>query len=82
MADWSVMSRKVTEKEQTLAFSIDPDSLKSLTRSNFKAFWGMRRVIFRALKDEKKKPEADSARSKPPSQQGGLGCPLCRHEEL
>jgi hypothetical protein len=26
--DWSVMSRKVTEKEQTLALSIDPNSLK------------------------------------------------------
>jgi hypothetical protein len=41
MTDWSVMSRKVTEKEQTLAFSIDPDSFKALTRSKFKAFWGM-----------------------------------------
>jgi hypothetical protein len=37
--DWSVMSRKVNEKEQMLAFSIDPDSFKALTRSNFKAFW-------------------------------------------
>ena len=36
--DWLVMSRKVIEKEQTLAFSIDPDSFKALTRSNFKAF--------------------------------------------
>jgi len=36
-ADWSVMSRKVTEKEQTLALSIDPNSFKALTRSNFKA---------------------------------------------
>ena len=26
MSDWSIMSRKVTEKEQTLAFSIDSDS--------------------------------------------------------
>jgi hypothetical protein len=25
---WRVMSRKVTEKEQTLAFSIDPDLVK------------------------------------------------------
>jgi hypothetical protein len=56
MTDWLVMSRKVTEKEQTLAFSIDPDSLKALTRSNFKAFWGMGRVVFWTLKDEKKKP--------------------------
>jgi hypothetical protein len=41
MADWSVMSRKVTEKEQTLAFSIHPDSFKALTKSNFMAFWGL-----------------------------------------
>jgi hypothetical protein len=38
MADWSVMSHKVTEKEQTMALSLDPDSFKALTRSNFKAF--------------------------------------------
>ena len=30
MSDWSVMSQKVTEKEQTLAFSTDPDSFKAL----------------------------------------------------
>jgi hypothetical protein len=35
MTDWSVMSRKVAEREQTLALSIDPDSFKALTRSNF-----------------------------------------------
>jgi hypothetical protein len=57
--DWSVMSRKVTETEQTLAFSIDPDS-------NFKAFWGLGRVIFWNLKDEKRKPEAERIASKPP----------------
>jgi hypothetical protein len=82
MTDWSVMSRKVTEKEQTLAFSIDPDSFKALTCSNFKAFWGTGRVIFWTLKDENKKPEAETTASKPPSQWGGLGCPLCCHEEL
>jgi hypothetical protein len=68
MADWSVMSRKVTEKEQTLAFSIDPDSFKALTRSNFKTFWGIGRVVFRTLKEEKKKPEAESIASEPPPQ--------------
>ena len=51
--DWKVVSRKVTEKEQTLVFSIDPDSFKALTRSNFKAFWGLGRVIFRTLRAEK-----------------------------
>jgi hypothetical protein len=62
------MSHKVTEKEQMLAFSIDPDSFKALTPLNFKAFWGSGRVIFRTLKDEKRKPEADSTASKPPPQ--------------
>ena len=38
MTDWSVISRKVTEMEQTLAFSIDPNSFQALTLSNFKAF--------------------------------------------
>ena len=66
--DWIVMSRKVIEKEQTLAFSIDPDSFKALTCSNFKAFWGLGRVIFRNLKDEKGKSEAGSTTSKPPPQ--------------
>jgi len=41
--NWTVMSRKVTEKEQTLALCTE------LTRSNFKAFWGFGRVIFRTL---------------------------------
>jgi hypothetical protein len=55
------MSRKVTEKEQTLAFCIEPDSFKALTKSNFKAFWGLGRVMSRTLKDVKKEPEAESA---------------------
>jgi hypothetical protein len=62
------MSRKVTAKEQTLAFSIDPDSFKALTKSNFKAFWGQGRVMFRTLKDVMKKPEAESAARKSPPQ--------------
>ena len=66
--DWIVMSRKVMEKEQTLAFSIDPDSFKALTRTNFKAFWGLGRVIFRTLKDEKGKSEVEGTTSKPPPQ--------------
>ena len=61
--DWSVMSRKVTEKGQTLALSIDPNSFKALARSNFKAFWGIGRVIFRVVKDEKRKPEDESIAS-------------------
>jgi len=76
MTDWSVMSRKVTEKEQMLAFSIYPDSFKALIRSNFKAFWGIGRVIFQTLKDEKRKPEAESTASKPPPQYSGLGSPV------
>ena len=48
-----VRERKVTEKEQTLAFSIDPDSFKALAQSHFKAFWGLGRIIFRILKEAK-----------------------------
>jgi hypothetical protein len=58
------MSRKVTAKEQTLAFSIDLDSFKALTKSNSMAFWGQGRVIFRTLKDVTTKPEAESAARK------------------
>jgi hypothetical protein len=64
LSDWSVMSRKVTEKEQTLAFSIDPDSFKALAKSHFKAFWGLGRIIFITLKEAKKDPEAESTSSK------------------
>ena len=38
-SDWSVMSRKVTETEQTLAFCIEPHSFKALAQSKYKAFW-------------------------------------------
>jgi hypothetical protein len=64
MSDLSVMSRKVIEKEQTLAFSIDSDSFKALAQSNFKAFWGLGRIIFWTLKEAKKYPEAESTTSK------------------
>ena len=67
-SDWSVMSRKVTEKEHMLAFSIDPDSFKALARSNYKAFCGLGRINFWALKKAKKQPESESTRSKPSSQ--------------
>ena len=63
ITDWSVISHKVTEKEQTLALSIDPNSIKALTRSNFKAFWGLGRVFFQTLVDEKRKPEDASTTS-------------------
>jgi hypothetical protein len=63
-SDWSVMNRKVTEKEQTLALSIDSDSFKALAQSHFKAFWGLGRIIFRTLKEAKKCPEAESTTSK------------------
>jgi hypothetical protein len=63
MLDWSVMSRKVTE-EQTLAFSIDPYCFKALAKSDFKAFWGIGRIIFRTLKEMKKHPEDGSSTSK------------------
>jgi len=63
-SDWSIMSQKITEKEQTLAFSIDPDSFKALAQSHFKAFWGLGRIIFRTLKEAKEDPEAESTLSK------------------
>jgi hypothetical protein len=74
MTNWSVISHQVTEKEQTLAFFIDPDSLKALTKSNFKAFWGLGRVIFRTLKDVKKKPEDESAAGRSPPQIHPIYC--------
>jgi len=74
------MSRKVTEKEQTLAFSTDPDSHKALACSNFKAYWGLGRIIFRTLKEAKKHPETEGSTSKPSPQEGGFGCPLRSHE--
>jgi hypothetical protein len=63
-SNWSVMSRKVTEKEQALAFSIDPDSFKALAKSHFKAFWGLGRIVFRTLKEMKKDPEAEYTSNK------------------
>jgi hypothetical protein len=52
-SDRSVMILKVTEKEQTLAFSIDPDSFKALAKYHFKAFWGFGRIIFRTPKEKR-----------------------------
>jgi hypothetical protein len=40
----------------------------ALTRLNLKAFWGLERIIFRTLKDEMRKPEAESIASTPPPQ--------------
>jgi hypothetical protein len=65
------MSRKVIEKEQTLAFSIDSDSYQVLVKTNFKAFWGLERFKFRTLKDEeeiKEKPVDEGAAGKSSSQ--------------
>jgi hypothetical protein len=67
MAGWLLMSNKVIEKEQ-MAFSSDPDTFKALAKVNFKAFWGLGRVIFQTLKDEMKKPEAESVAGKSSSQ--------------
>jgi hypothetical protein len=63
-ADWAVMSREVVGREQMLALSIDSHSFKALDGVNFKAFWGMGRVIFRTLKDDKKNPSDESAADK------------------
>jgi hypothetical protein len=66
--DWSVMSRKVSEKEQTLAFSINPDSFDTLVKSNHKAFWGLGRITFRTLKEAKKQPIDESSSGEPAPQ--------------
>jgi hypothetical protein len=62
------MRRKVTEREQTLALCIDPDSFKVLAWLNFKAFWGLGRIIFRTLKDEKGDLKDENITSKSTSQ--------------
>jgi hypothetical protein len=67
-ADWSVMSRKVTEREQMLALSTDPNSFKTLARVNFKAFWGLGRIIFQTLMDEKTEPKTENTIGKPAPQ--------------
>jgi hypothetical protein len=67
-AGWSVMSRKVTEREQTLALSIDPDSFKTLVRVKFKAFWELGIINFRTLKDEKIEPKTENNTGKPAPQ--------------
>jgi hypothetical protein len=63
-SNWSVMSRKVIEKEQALAFCMDPDFFKALAKLHFKAFWGLGRITFRTLKETKNYPEAESSSSK------------------
>jgi hypothetical protein len=57
------MSRKVTGREQTLALCIVPNSFKALTKSDFKAFWGLGRITIRTLKEGKRKPEDESTAS-------------------
>jgi hypothetical protein len=66
--DWSIMRRKVREREQTLTLSIDTDSFKVLASSNFKAFWGLGKVTFRTLNVKKTRPEAESTASDLPPQ--------------
>jgi hypothetical protein len=65
MTDWMIMSRKIDGRRQTLALSIDTDSFKTMTCLKFKAFWGLGRVFFRTLKDDKKCPEDESTASEP-----------------
>jgi hypothetical protein len=67
-SDWVIISRKFDERGQTLSLSIDPNSYKTLVQLKFKAFWGLGRISFLTLKDNKKHPEGESTASKPPSQ--------------
>jgi hypothetical protein len=62
------ISHKVTEREQTLAPSTDPDSFKTLAQLNFKDFWGLGRIFFWTLKEEKGEPKAENTTSKLTSQ--------------
>jgi hypothetical protein len=62
------MSLRVTEREQTLALTIDPDAFKAFARLNFKTFWGLGRIIFRTLKDEKGERKDEKITSKSTSQ--------------
>ena len=56
--------------EERLAAGISTIGLqaKRLSRAqcNFKAFWALGAVVFWTLKDEKKKPEAESTTNEPP----------------
>jgi hypothetical protein len=67
-------TKKKVETKQGAATSADlsqqdlHEEVVALARLNFKAFWGLERVIFRILKDGKRKPEAESIASKPPQQ--------------
>ena len=62
-SDWSVMSRKVTEKKRALGFFIDTVSFKTLAQSNYKAFWGLGKINFRTLKEAEKQSEDESTSS-------------------
>jgi hypothetical protein len=50
--EWTIISRKIDTRGQKLALSIDPDPFGNLTRLKFKAFWRLRNVFFRTLKDD------------------------------
>ena len=65
-------SSAVSSDEERLAAGISMIGLQAKRLSgaqhNSKAFWGLGTVIFWPLKDEKKKPEAESITSEPPPQ--------------
>lgn len=48
---WRLMSRKVEEKAQTLAYSLDEKSAKVLEDLDFKPYYSLGRVTFKKLKD-------------------------------
>lgn len=47
--EWLLMSRKVEEKGQTLAYSIDGKSAKALEEADFKPYYCLGRVIFKQI---------------------------------
>lgn len=68
--DWLLMSQKIGEKGQTLAFSIDEGSYAVREKLHFKVFWGLGRVTFQPLKADQKTKKHEPAKDKPEDEGG------------
>lgn len=60
--EWVTLNRKVTGSGQTLVFTVDPASYTRLEDLEFKAFWGLKRVIFKTLEVSNKTTGRGSSR--------------------
>lgn len=56
---WLLMSRKVEDRGQTLAYSLDDKSAKVLEDSGFKLYFSLGRVTFKKLKEKGRSPDPD-----------------------